>query len=148
MYTAVLKEMEKNPTAYDVSSLRTGLMSGTTCPAPLIKKVFEDMNATGLCIVYGMTELSPVATLMGPDAPFEKKVTTVGRAAPMTEIKLIDEQGKIVPRGQEGEVCIRGYLVMKEYWDEPEKTKEAKDEKGWMHSGDLGKLMRMDICKW
>jgi fatty-acyl-CoA synthase len=87
-----------------------------------------------------MTELSPVATLMGPSAPFEKKVTTVGRAAPMTEIKLIDEKGKIVPRGEEGEVCVRGYLVMKEYWDEPEKTKEAKDANGWMHSGDLAKL--------
>jgi len=82
MYTAALKELEKNPTSYNVSSIRTGLMSGTVCPAPLIKKVFEQMGATGLCIVYGMTELSPVATLMGPDAPFEKKVTTVGRAAP------------------------------------------------------------------
>jgi len=95
-------------------------MAGSVCPAPLIKKCFEQMGATGLIIVYGMTELSPVATLMGPDAPFEKKVNTVGHAAPNVEIKLINEQGVIVPRGQEGEICIRGYLVMKEYWDEPE----------------------------
>jgi fatty-acyl-CoA synthase len=116
MYVATLKELAAERNKYNVSSLRTGLMSGSVCPEPLIRRVFDELNMHGLCIVYGMTELSPVATLMGPSAPFEKKVTTVGRIGPMSEMKLIDEDGKIVPRGQEGEVCVRGYLVMKEYW--------------------------------
>ena len=99
MYVATLKELSANKNLYNASSLRTGLMSGSVCPEPLIRRVFNELNMHGLCIVYGMTELSPVATLMGPGAPFEKKITTVGRVGPMTEMKLIDEKGKIVPRG-------------------------------------------------
>jgi fatty-acyl-CoA synthase len=101
---------------------------------------FERMNMHGLCIMYGMTELSPVATLMGPDDPFEKRISTIGRVAPMAELKIIDEQGTIVPVGEKGEICVRGYLVMKGYWDDEEKTAEAVDDAGWMHSGDLGQI--------
>lgn len=105
-----------------MSSLRTGIMSGAVCPEPLIKQVFNVLNMHGLCIVYGMTELSPVATLMGPKAPFEKKIARVGHCGPQTEIKLVKEDGEIAKVGEKGEIYVRGYLVMKEYWDDHEKT--------------------------
>lgn len=91
MFTNILSELEHK--SYDVSGLRTGIMSGSVCPEPLIKKVFTNLNMHGLIIVYGMTELSPVAAMMGPDTPLIKKATTVGHAGPMTEIKLTDENG-------------------------------------------------------
>ena len=114
-------------------------MSGSVCSEPLIRKVYSDLNMHGLCIVYGMTELSPVATLMGPDSPFDKKISTVGHIGPQAEIKIIDEQGKIVPVGEKGEVCVRGYLTMQRYWEDPENTSETKTD-GWIRSGDLGFL--------
>ena len=141
MFTAALKELDNSsPGQYDMSSLRTGLIAGSVCPAPLMQACFDRMNMHGLCIMYGMTELSPVATLMGPDDPFEKRISTIGRVAPMAELKIIDEQGTIVPVGEKGEICVRGYLVMKGYWDDEEKTAEAVDDAGWMHSGDLGEI--------
>jgi len=115
-------------------------MAGSICPEPLITKVFNNLNMHGVCIVYGLTETSPVATLMGTQAPFDKKTQTVGHAAPMVEIKMVDEHGETVPVGDAGEVCIRGYLTMQGYWDDDEKTKQTKCEDGWLRSGDLGIL--------
>jgi len=140
MFTAAIAALDANKAAYDVSSFRAGLIAGSVVPAPLVHRINDDLKMPGLCVLYGMTELSPVATMMGPTAPFEKKVTTVGHVGPMTEIKIIDSHGKIVPRGERGEVCIRGYLVMKEYWDDQKKTEETLDQDGWVHSGDLGQL--------
>lgn len=97
MFNAILAENEKRPR--NVSTLRKGIISGAASPAPLINKINADLNMKGLCQVYGMTELSPVATMMGPDVPLEKKMNTVGFAGPMIEIKLADEQGAIVPFG-------------------------------------------------
>lgn len=112
-------------------------MAGSVCPEPLVKKVYSELNMHGFSIIYGMTELSPMTTIMGPNVPFEKKTTTVGHCGPMTEIKLIDENGNIVPVGQKGEVCVRGYLTMLRYWEDPGKTAETL-RNGWIHSGDIG----------
>ena len=120
MFTAILAENERSPR--NVSSLFRGIISGSACPAPLIHKINADLNMKGLCQVYGMTELSPVATMMGPNVPLEKKMRTVGHAGPMVEIKLADEDGNIVPFGAVGEVCIRGYNTLLNYWNDPEKT--------------------------
>jgi fatty-acyl-CoA synthase len=90
MYTATIAALEANRSAYDVSSFRAGLIAGSVVPAPLVHRISQDLQLNGLCVMYGMTELSPAATIMGPDAPFEKKVTTVGKCGPMTEIKIID----------------------------------------------------------
>lgn len=135
MFTAVLAEQETQPRKVD--TLRTGVVAGSVCPEPLVNKIYSDLNMHGLSNVYGMTELSPVTTMMGPDAPFEKKTSTVGHCGPMTEIKLVDENGKIVKVGEKGEVCVRGYLTMMKYWEEPEKTDETL-RNGWVHSGDIG----------
>ena len=110
MFTAVLAEQEKKK--YNVFTLRTGVMAGSVCPEPLVKKVYSELNMHGFSIIYGMTELSPMTTIMGSSAPFTKKTTTVGHCGPMTEIKLVDERGNIVPVGEKGEVCVRGYLTM------------------------------------
>lgn len=116
MFTAVLAELEKKP--YKVHTLRTGVMAGSVCPEPLVRKVYSELNMHGFSIIYGMTELSPMTTIMGPTAPFDKKTSTVGHCGPMAEIKLIDEEGKIVPVGHKGEVCARGYHTMLGYWED------------------------------
>jgi fatty-acyl-CoA synthase len=90
MYTATIAALDANKSAYDVSSYRAGLIAGSVVPAPLVHRITQDLQLPGLCVLYGMTELSPAATLMGPNAPFEKKVTTVGKVGPMTEMKIID----------------------------------------------------------
>ena len=90
MFNATIAALDANKSAYDVSSFRAGLLGGSVVPAPLVHRIYDDLNMHGLCVLYGMTELSPVATMMGPSAPFEKKVTTVGRVGPMSEMKLID----------------------------------------------------------
>ncbi len=124
---------------YDLSTLRTGIMSGTPCPVEVMKKVIEQMGMTQVTICYGMTETSPVATQTRRDDSVERRVSTVGRAGPHVEIKVIDPAtGRTVPRGEAGEVCMRGYSVMLGYWEEPDKTADVIDRDGWMHSGDLG----------
>ena len=135
MFTAMLSELKNDN--YKVSTLRTGLMAGSVCPEPLIKKLQTDLNLYGLCVAYGMTETAPVSTLMRPDTPLHKRSSTVGTAGPMVEVKLVDENGKIVPIGEKGEVCVRGYLNMIKYWEDEEKTNETK-RNGWVHSGDIG----------
>ncbi len=123
---------------YNLSSLRTGIMAGAPCPIEIMKQVKTRMHMTEVQIAYGMTETSPVSTQTKPGTPIEKQVSTVGQVHPHLEIKIIDPlTGKIVPVGEKGELCTRGYSVMKKYWNDDTKTDEAIDTNGWMHSGDL-----------
>ncbi|MCP4123989.1 MAG: AMP-binding protein [Bacteroidetes bacterium] len=126
---------------FDLTSLRTGVMAGATCPPDLMKRINSDMHIGDMLIAYGMTETSPVSTQTRHDAPFVKRVTTVGRVMPHTEIKIIDpETQQVVPIGAKGELCTRGYCVMLGYWNDPEKTAEDIDASRWMHTGDLATM--------
>ncbi|MFA7891958.1 AMP-binding protein [Pseudomonas putida] len=121
----------------DLSSLRSGIMAGATCPIEVMRRVIDQMHMAQVQIAYGMTETSPVSLQTGPDDALELRVTTVGRTQPQLESKLIDPQGGTVARGQTGELCTRGYSVMLGYWDNPQATASAIDADGWMHTGDL-----------
>ena len=112
-------------------------MAGSICPIEVMKRVIADMHMTEVQIAYGMTETSPVSTQTAPDDDLEHRTTTVGRTQPHLESKIINEEGKIVPRGEIGELCTRGYSVMLGYWNNPDATKEALDSARWMHTGDL-----------
>jgi fatty-acyl-CoA synthase len=126
---------------FDLSTLRTGIMAGSPCPIAVMKRVVSDMHMDEVTIAYGMTETSPVSCQSGTDTPLEKRVATVGRVQPHLEIKIADpETGATVQRGQTGEFCTRGYSVMKGYWGDEEKTREAVDAEGWMHTGDLATM--------
>lgn len=125
---------------FDLSSLRTGIMAGSPCPREIMQRVIDRMNMSEITICYGMTETSPVSVQSSTTDSIEQRVSTVGRIHPHLEIKIIDEQGKIVPKGKLGELCVRGYSVMLGYWEEPEKTKEVIDEAGWMHTGDIAEM--------
>ena len=126
---------------YNLSSLRTGVMAGSLCPPEIMKRVQSEMNMKEVSICYGMTETSPVSTQTQIGVPFEKQVSTVGTVQDHLEIKIIDpETGEIVPRGESGELCTRGYSVMLKYWNDPEKTKQSLDENRWMHTGDLASM--------
>jgi fatty-acyl-CoA synthase len=136
MFIAELADPEFD--SFDTSGLRTGIMSGSPCPVEVMRQVIERMGMTEVTICYGMTETSPVATQTRPDDSLERRVTTVGRAGPHVEVKVIDPvTGLTVPRGEPGEVCMRGYSVMLGYWNQPDKTAEAIDAARWMHTGDL-----------
>jgi fatty-acyl-CoA synthase len=125
--------------SFDLTSLRTGIMAGASCPVEVMRRCMTDMHMEEVTICYGMTELSPVSTQTAVDDPVDRRVMTVGRAHPHVEVKVIHpETGKVVPRGEPGEVCARGYSVMRGYWNDPERTAEAIDTGGWMHTGDLG----------
>lgn len=139
MFIAELEHPDFNN--YDLSSLRTGIMAGSPCPVEVMKQVNDLMNMKEVEIAYGMTETSPVSTQTRHNAPLEKRVSTVGRVLPHTEIKIIDpETGQVVPVGEKGELCTRGYCVMLGYWNDPEKTKAAIDDARWMHTGDLATM--------
>ena len=125
---------------FDLKSLRTGIMAGSPCPIEVMKRVQSKMNMHEVTIAYGMTETSPVSTQCATDDPVERRVSTVGQVLPHIEIKIVDSEGNAVPRGATGEFCTRGYSVMKGYWNDAEKTKEAVDEAGWMHTGDLATM--------
>jgi len=125
---------------YDLSSLRTGIMAGSPCPVEVMKRVVERMNMREVTIAYGMTETSPVSTQSSTTDPVERRVSTVGRVQPHIEIKIVDAEGRIAQRGQAGEFCTRGYSVMQGYWNDAEKTAEAVDRAGWMHTGDLATM--------
>jgi fatty-acyl-CoA synthase len=125
---------------FDLSSLRGGIMSGAPCPIDVMQRVVESMHMKSITIAYGMTETSPVSFQSSTEDSLERRVTTVGRIQPHLECKLIDPDGKIVPRGELGEFCVRGYSVMLGYWDDAEKTAHAVDPDGWMHTGDIGML--------
>ncbi|MGA8161844.1 MAG: AMP-binding protein, partial [Acidobacteriaceae bacterium] len=132
--------------SYDLTSLRTGMMSGAPCPIELMKRVLTEMHIGELVIAYGQTESSPVVTMSDADDPLEIRVNTVGRAMPQTEIKIVStSDNATLPVGQQGEVCARGYVVMKGYDAEPEATALAIDREGWLHTGDLG-VMHDDGC--
>ena len=126
-----------NLDAYDVSTLRTGIMAGSPCPTATMRAVMDKLNMTEVTIGYGMTETSPLTTQTATDDPLDKRVETVGRVHPHAEAKIIGPDGQMLPRGEQGEYCSRGYAVMLGYWDDKEKTDEAIDGEGWMHSGDL-----------
>ena len=131
---------------FDLSSLRTGIMAGSPCPIEVMKRCVAEMNMREVTIAYGMTETSPVSTQTSCDDPLERRVGTVGRVHPHVEIKIIDTDGRIVPPGTSGELCTRGYSVMLGYWGDEEKTAEAIDRAGWMHTGDLATLDQDGYC--
>jgi fatty-acyl-CoA synthase len=134
-----------NFSEYDLSSLRTGIMAGAPCPIETMKRVVKDMNMHEVTIAYGMTETSPVSFQSSTDDPLEKRVSTVGRVMPHLEVKIVDDQGQIVPVGTKGELCTRGYSVMKGYWEDPDKTAESIRD-GWMLTGDLATLDEDGYC--
>jgi fatty-acyl-CoA synthase len=131
---------------FDLKSLRTGIMAGAPCPIEVMKRVNNEMNMREVTIAYGMTETSPVSFQSATDDPLERRVSTVGRIHPHVEVKIVDLEGKIVPRGERGELCTRGYSVMLGYWDEREKTADVLDEAGWMHTGDLAVIDDEGYC--
>ena len=131
---------------YDLSSLRTGIMAGSSCPIEIMKRVVAEMNMSEITIAYGMTETSPVSFQSGTDDPLERRVSTVGRVHPHVQVKIIDAQGRTVATGEKGELCTRGYNVMQGYWDEEDKTREAIDTAGWMHTGDLATIDAQGYC--
>ena len=124
----------------DVSSLRAGIMAGSPCPIEVMRQVVERMHMGEVTIAYGMTETSPVSFQSSPADPLERRVSTVGRIQPHMEAKVIDADGRTVPRGAVGELCTRGYAVMLGYWQDAERTAEAIDAEGWMHTGDLATI--------
>ena len=128
---------------FDLSALRTGVMAGAPCPIEVMKRVMNDMHCAEITIAYGQTESSPVITMSHADDPVEVRVNTVGCAMPNTEVKIASLAGETVPVGDQGELCTRGYLVMKGYDNEPEATARAIDAEGWLHTGDLA-AMRPD----
>jgi fatty-acyl-CoA synthase len=138
MFIAMLDQPQRHD--FDLSSLRTGIMAGSTCPIEVMRRVINEMHMSEVQIAYGMTETSPVSLQTGPSDELELRVTTVGRTQPQLESKIVDEAGDIVPRGTIGELCTRGYSVMLGYWNNPKGTAEAIDRDGWMHTGDLATM--------
>ena len=139
MFIAELEVLEKEKR--DLSSLRTGIMAGAPCPPPIMRRVMEEMGCREILIGYGQTEASPVTHLTRPDDEFTRRIETVGTNLPHQEVKVVDaETGAVVPVGQSGEVCFRGYHVMRGYFGQEDATRAAIDEQGWLHSGDLGVL--------
>jgi len=136
MFIAVLgcPDLERR----DLSSLRTGCMAGSPCPVEVMKQVIDVLGMVDVTIAYGMTETSPVSFQTGPGDPLERRVSTIGQVQPHLEVKILGEAGEVTPRGVPGEICTRGYSVMLGYWDDPERTAEAVDADGWMHTGDIG----------
>ncbi|MGF7205874.1 fatty-acyl-CoA synthase [Skermanella aerolata] len=131
---------------FDLSTLRTGIMAGSPCPIEVMKRVAGEMNMREITIAYGMTETSPVSFQSSVDDPLEKRVATVGRIQPHLEVKIVDAEGRIVPVGTPGELLTRGYSVMREYWGDEERTREAIDASRWMHTGDLAVLDEDGYC--
>ena len=133
---------------FDFSSLRTGIMAGSPCPIEFMKKAATLMNMKEVVITYGQTEASPGITNSSTDDSIERRVSTIGRPLPHTEVKIVDPKtGKMVPRGETGEICARGYMIMRCYYNNPVATDQAIDKEGWLHTGDLGTLDDEDYCK-
>ena len=138
MFIAMLDHPQR--ASFDLSSLRTGIMAGATCPIEVMRRVISEMHMGEVQIAYGMTETSPVSIQTGPADELELRVTTVGRTQPQLESKLINAAGNTVARGEIGELCTRGYSVMLGYWNNPQATADAIDGDGWMHTGDLAQM--------
>ena len=135
MFIAELDHPQRSE--FDLSSLRTGIMAGATCPIEVMRRVIGEMHMAEVQIAYGMTETSPVSLQTGAADDLERRVTSVGRTQPRLESKVVDAEGNTVPRGEIGELCTRGYSVMLGYWNNPKATAESIDAEGWMHTGDL-----------
>ncbi len=131
---------------FDLSSLRTGIMAGSPCPIAVMRRVIAEMHMPQVTIAYGMTETSPASFQSRNDDPLERRVGTVGRVHPHVQVKIIDAQGRVTPRGIAGELLTRGYSVMRGYWDDAERTREAIDQGGWMHTGDLAAIDEEGYC--
>ncbi len=123
--------------SFDMSTLRTGIMAGAPCPVEVMRRLISEMHMKDILIGYGQTEVSPINNMTLPDDSLQRRTETVGRAVPWVEIKVIDDSGRVVPIGEKGEICTRGYSVMQGYWNDPERTAETIDAGGWLHSGDL-----------
>ena len=144
MFIAELEHPEFSK--FDLSSLRTGMMAGAPCPVEVMRRCVETMHLTDITIAYGMTETSPVSTQTSIADTMERRVSTVGRVHPHLEVKIIDTDGRIVPRGTPGELCTRGYSVMLGYWEDPERTAQTIDAARWMHTGDLATIDADGYC--
>jgi fatty-acyl-CoA synthase len=131
---------------FDLSSLRTGIMAGSPCPIEVMKRVVSEMHMAEVTIAYGMTETSPVSFQSSTDDPLERRVSTVGRIFPHVEVKIIDSDGRVTPRGEAGELLTRGYCVMLGYWGDEERSREAIDSAGWMHTGDMATIDDDGYC--
>jgi fatty-acyl-CoA synthase len=131
---------------FDLTSLRTGIMAGSPCPIEVMRRCVSEMHMSEVTIAYGMTETSPASTQTSHDDPLERRVGTVGRVHPHVEVKIVDSEGRIVPLNTSGELCTRGYSVMLGYWDDLERTAEAIDRAGWMHTGDLATMDEDGFC--
>ena len=138
MFIALLDHPRRGE--FELSSLRTGIMAGATCPIEVMRRVINELHMGEVQIAYGMTETSPVSLQTAATDDLERRVTTVGRTQPHLEHKIIDGDGNTVARGEIGELCTRGYSVMLSYWNNPEGTRDAIDEAGWMHTGDLATM--------
>ena len=132
---------------FDLTQLRTGIMAGSPCPIEVMRKVIDRMHMRDITIGYGMTETSPLSFQSGGDDPLERRVSTVGRIHPHVECKIVDAEGAVLPWGQPGELCTRGYSVMIGYWNDPEQTAASIDADGWMHSGDLATFDEEGYCQ-
>jgi fatty-acyl-CoA synthase len=145
--TMFIAELEHpNFRRYDLASLRTGIMAGSPCPIEVMRRVMAQMHLSEITIAYGMTETSPVSFQSSVDDPIERRVSTVGRIQPHIEVKIVDLEGRIVPPGTAGELCTRGYCVMRGYWGDPERTAEVIDAARWMHTGDLATIDAEGYC--
>ena len=145
--TMFIAEMEHPDFArFDLTSLRTGIMAGSPCPIEVMRQAISRMHLDEITIAYGMTETSPVSFQTGVSDPLERRVSTVGRIHPHLEVKIVDQAGRVVPRGTPGELLTRGYSVMRGYWGDPEQTAAAIDPAGWMHTGDLATIDDEGYC--
>ncbi len=144
MFAAMLDHPDFN--TFDMSSLRTGIMAGSPCPEPLMRRVIDEMHCREITIGYGMTETSPISFQSSTDDDVSRRVSTVGRIQPHAECRVVDENGNTLPIGQKGELVTRGYLVMKGYWNDSERTAEAIRD-GWMYTGDLATIDAEGYCK-
>ena len=144
MFSAMLDHPEFR--RFDLSAMRTGIMAGSPCPEPLMRRVVRDMGCREITIAYGMTETSPISFQSQVDDPIDRRVGTVGRIQPHCEARVVDDSGQTTPVGVPGELLTRGYLVMKGYWDDPERTAEAIRD-GWMHTGDMATIDAQGYCQ-
>ena len=145
MFIAILEHPQFE--RFDLSSLRTGVMGGSLCPREVMQRVIDRMHMKEVTICYGMTELSPTCTQTSIHDSLEARVNSVGRVHPHLEIKIINEQGEVIPYGQLGELCVRGYSVMQGYWEDTEKTNEVINAENWMHTGDIAEMDHQGLIK-
>jgi fatty-acyl-CoA synthase len=145
MFIALLEHPDFGRYTFD--TLRTGIMAGSPCPVEVMKRAMERMNMRQVTIAYGMTETAPISFQSATDDPPERRVSTVGRVQPHLEVRIVDKLGRTMPRGETGELLTRGYSVMRGYWNDSKKTRDAIDKEGWMHTGDLASIDDEGYCR-